>query len=125
MTYILVDNKDDKSDQVEKRGNTSLDEKARQLFALCFGCSPSVGVKSDTHMMSEISRMLITRYDSNLCMDIIQVLESLQGSDTNLELVQSSTMRPLRLFYVYNVVQRTLGFVFAWTHLKDIQWTSW
>ena len=67
--------------------------------------------------------MLITRYDSNLCIDIVKVLESLQGSDTNLELVQSSTMRPLRLFYVYNVVQRTLGFVFAQTGLEDIlQW---
>ena len=57
-------------------------------------------------------------------MDIIQVLESLQGSDTNLELVQSSTLRPLRLFYVYNVVQRTLGFIFVQTHLKNIQWTG-
>ena len=54
----------------------------------------------------------------------IDVLESLQGSDTNLELVQSSTMRPLRLFYVYNIVQRTLGFIFAQTYLKDIQWTG-
>ena len=74
--------------------------------------------------MSEISLALITRYDSNLCIDIIRVIESLQGSDTNLELVQSSTMRPLRLFYVYNVVQKTLGFVFVQTHLKDKEWTG-
>ena len=81
-------------------------------------------MKADTKLMADISIALITSYDSNYCIDIVEVLESLQGSDTNLELVQSSTMRPLRLFYVYNVVQRTLGFIFAQTGLKDIQWTS-
>ena len=87
-------------------------------FALIFGCPPSVGVKADTRMVYDISEALIDgKTDESTC-TFPDVIETLQASDVNLELVTSSTLRPLKMFYVHNVVRILRGYIFVQEYLE-------
>ena len=48
------------------------------------------------------------------------VLENLQGSDNNFELVTSSTLKPLKMFYVHNVARVLRGYVFVQESLEGV-----
>ena len=65
-------------------------------------------------MMSDLERSFRDGLTSEFTCTFPAVIDRIKGSDVNFELVSSSTLRPLRLFYVYNVVSRTYGYVFAW-----------
>ena len=52
-------------------------------------------------------------------------IESVQGTDTNFELVTSTTLKPLRLYYSHHVVQEVLGYIFVFTRLEGFRdWTG-
>jgi len=89
-------------------------------FAIVFGCPPSVGVRADTKMLFDISDALIDGLSAEMTCTFPDVIETLQGTDTNLELVTSSTLRPLKIFYVHNVVRILRGYIFVQEHLEGI-----
>ena len=72
--------------------------------------------------MDDISRALIDGCNGDMVCTFPDCLDSLQGTDVNIELVSSSTLRPYRLFFIHNLVSRTVGLIFVQTHLKDIVW---
>ena len=82
-------------------------------IALIFGCSPSVGVPAQTKMMADITDTLLQGYGEEYTCTFPDVLDRLKGRDVNFEMVTSGTLRPLRLFYTYNVVTETIGFIFV------------
>ena len=82
-------------------------------FALVFGCSPSTGVDAATRFMYDISKALLDGCNAEMTCTFPDVLESLQGSDNAFEMVTSSTLRPLRMFYGHNVVRILRGYVFV------------
>ena len=82
-----------------------------------FGCGPSIGVKSDTKFMHDICEALLDRFADDMSLTFPEFLEGIKGTDTNFELVSSSTTRPVKLMYTHNLVSRLLGYVFAWNQL--------
>ena len=105
-----------------KRGNTLLDSSIKAVnFALVFGCPPSIGVKSDTKMLFDISFALIEGVAAHdMACTFPNVLETLQGTDTNLELVTSTTLMPLKIFYEHNVVRILRGYIFVQEGLEGV-----
>ena len=89
-------------------------------FALVFGCSPSTGVDAATRFMYDISQALIDGLTIEMTCTFPDVLESLQGSDNAFEMVTSSTLRPLRMFYGHNVVRILRGYVFVQEGLEGV-----
>ena len=89
-------------------------------FALIFGCPPSFGVKKDTQMIFDISKALVEGVKPDMTCTFPDVLETLQGSDTNLELVTSTTLKPLKMFYEHNIVRILRGYIFVQEHLEGV-----
>ena len=71
--------------------------------------------------MHDISKALQNELDGNSLTCVFpNAIDSLKGSDVNFELVTSSTCRPLRLFYSYNLVHERKFVTFVQTHLKGV-----
>ena len=87
-----------------------------------FGCAPSVGVRSDTKLIADICYALLEKIAADMTLTFPEFLEGIKGSDATLELVSSSTTRPVKLMYTHNLVSKLLGYVFVWTHLKGLDW---
>ena len=52
------------------------------------------------------------------------VLDQIQGKDTNIELVSSATLRPLKLLYSVILIADTLGLIFVQSKHKNLgDWT--
>ena len=85
-----------------------------------FGCAPDVGVKSDTKFIADICEALLDRIADDMTLTFPEFLEGIKGTDNNFELVSSSTTRPVKLMYIFNLVSKLLGYVFAWTYLKGL-----
>ena len=110
-----------KSDAPEKRGNTLLDTLTDDIkFDMFFGCAPSVGVKSDTKFIADICNELLDRIADDMTLTFPEFLEGIKGTDNNFELVSSSTTRPVKLIYTFNLVSKLLGYVFVWNYLKGL-----
>ena len=104
-----------------KRGNTFLDTKTDDIkFDLFFGCAPSIGVKADTKFIADVCEALLDRVADDMTLTFPEFLEGIKGTDTNFELVSSSTTRPVKLIYTFNLVSKLLGYVFAWDYLKGL-----
>ena len=71
-------------------------------------------------MLFDISKALIEGLTAESTCTFPDVLETLQGTDTNLELVTSSTLRPLKVFYVHNVVRILRGYIFVQEYLEGV-----
>ena len=100
-----------KSDAPEKRGNTNLDALTDDIkFDMFFGCAPSVGVKSDTKFIADICNELLDRIADDMTLTFPEFLEGIKGTDNNFELVSSSTARPVKLMYTFNLVSKLLGY---------------
>ena len=98
----------------QARGDTLIDELKKMIyFGLLFGCSPSVGVPAETKFMNDISRALLDGCNDDMVCTFPDCLDSLQGTDVNIELVLSSTLRPYRLFFIHHVVRVTYGLIFV------------
>ena len=87
-------------------------------FALVFGCSPSTGVTASTRFMYDISKALLDGCTAEMTCTFPDVLDKIQGQDNNFEMVTSSTLRPLRMFYGHNVVRILRGYVFVQESLE-------
>ena len=85
-----------------------------------FGCASAVGISANSHMMSDLEISFRDGLTPEFTCQFPSVIDRIRGSDVNFELVSSSTLRPLRLFYVHNVVSRTYGYVFAWQGLEGV-----
>ena len=71
-------------------------------------------------MLFDISKALIEGLTAESTCTFPDVLETLQGTDTNLELVTSSTLRPLKMFYDYNIVRILRGYIFVQEYLEGV-----
>ena len=101
-------------DEQDMRGTTKLDAITGTVsFALVFGCSPSTGVISQTRFMYDISNALFFGCMVNMTCIFPDVFESLKGTDNNFEIVTSSTLKPLRMFYEHNLVRILRGYIFV------------
>ena len=69
-------------------------------------------------MLFDISKALIEGNTAEGTCTFPDVLETLQGTDTNLELVTSSTLRPLKMFYQHNIVRILRGYIFVQEYLE-------
>ena len=75
-------------------------------------------------MASDFSTALESSYNSDdFTCKLSDVLDELKGNDVNFELVKSQTVRPLRLFYVHNLVSLSFlrAYIFAQTELKGFE----
>ena len=88
-----------------------------------FGCAPSIGVRADTKFITDVCEALLDRIAGDMTLTFPEVLEGINGSDANFELISSATTRPIKLIYTFNLVSKLLGYVFVWTHLKNF--TDW
>ena len=111
------------------RGNTEIDKyTGTEKFAFVFGCRPSFAVKADTAMVEDICTVLIKNLNRE-SMSVIfpDFLNSLIGKDAAFELVASSTLPPLKLFY--NSASEFRCYIFVHSGYKSnvrefIQWTG-
>ena len=126
VTLLILGATNSASDQQDLRGNTSLDAISGTIsFALVFGCSPSTGVIAKTRFMYDVADSFFSGCAIDMTCTFPDVLESLQGTDNNFEMVTSSTLRPLKMFYEHNVVRILRGYVFAQEGLEGFgNWTG-
>ena len=94
------------------RGNTLLAEAIRMNFLFLYGCRPSAGVKANTTMVKDILKALMQSADRiNYMVLLPQALDQLKGTDASFEAASSSSLQTLKLYYVSNVVTKSLGLV--------------
>ena len=118
---IEEDSDEDMFEEVNARDYVHLDEPFEyQNYVFCFGCEPSYGVKADTKMVLGISYALLHRFDrdSMIC-EFPAVLDGLKGKDCNFEMVTSTTIQSVNLFYHNNYAEKTIGVVFVNTQLLN------
>ena len=84
-----------------------------QSFSLIFGCKPGFGVVSNTKMCEDICNALLEGLNGDMYSEFPLFMESIMSSDANFELAQSTTLRPLRFYYSYNVATRIYGYIFV------------
>ena len=95
------------------RGSAILAEEDEQNFIFLYGCRPSAGVKANTTMIKDILNALINSADRiNFTVLLPQALDQLKGNDASFETASSSTLQPLKLYYVKGVATKSLGIVF-------------
>ena len=88
------------------------------MYTLVYGCPPGSGVAAETKMMYDISDAFLNGVDDNMICAFPELLDHLVGTDVNFELLVSSNIQTLRLFYIHNSVWTTIGLVFVQTQLK-------
>ena len=65
---------------------------------LVVGTSPGAGVKADTKLIRDVLRSFKELHDKmTLTIQFPEVLEQLQGSDAQIEIITSSMLKPLRM----------------------------
>ena len=69
-------------------------------------------------MLFDISDALIKGLTTDMTCTFPGVIETLRGTDTNLELVTSSTLKPLKLSYQHNTVRILRGYIFVQEYLE-------
>ena len=71
-------------------------------------------------MAEDFSKGLLSSYDaSDMTCQFSNVLDALQGTDVNFEIVKSQTVRPLKLLYVHNKAQILKAYIFAQSELQN------
>lgn len=80
---------------------------------MLFGTQPGFGVKADTKMIYEIAKAMMTKFDpEHLVLLLPQVFEDMHSEDANMEMIASSTCKPLRLLFRPNVATRSVAAIF-------------
>ena len=77
-------------------------------------------MKADTKFIADVCEALLDRVADDMTLTFPELLEGITGTDNNFELVSSSTTRPVKLMYTFNLVSKLLGYVFAWSYLKGL-----
>ena len=69
--------------------------------------------------MEDLRGLFVTSYDRLTMTAVIpDMLDQLTGQDNNFEMVLSSALQPLKLFYTHNFATKTIGLVFINTELQ-------
>ena len=95
--------------------------KDEQYFSFGFGCNPGTGVASNTTMCRDICEAMLEALTEEMTCTYPEAVEAIQGRDANFEFANSSTLKPLLLFYTHNVVTEIHGYVFAQDHLDNFE----
>ena len=95
--------------------------KDEQYFSFGFGCNPGTGVASNTTMCRDICEAMLEALSEDLTCTYPEAVEAIQGRDANFEFANSSTLKPLLLFYTHNVVTEIHGYVFVQDHLDNFE----
>ena len=70
-------------------------------------------------MVKDVTEAFLFKYDrETLTCDFPEVVADLVGTDSNFEIVSSSTLQTLRLFYGHNYAKRSVALIFVTTELK-------
>ena len=77
-----------------------------------FACRPGESIRVDEKMFSKLSSALYTAGRSLSC-TFPDILNSINGEKSDYELVTSSKIRPLLLFYTHNIARKSIGKVFV------------
>ena len=70
--------------------------------------------------MYDVSDALQDGVTNEMTCTFPDVLENLEGSDNNFEMVTSSTLKPLKMFYEHNVARILRGYVFVQESLEGV-----
>ena len=81
---------------------------------MVLGCQPGLGVIGDTKLIKDVMNNFTSYYDKlTLTVVFPDILDRLQGSDTNIEMITSSTISKLRISEESNKVARSSAYIFA------------
>ena len=86
---------------------------AEQYFSFGFGCTPGTGVSANTTMCRDICEAMLNALREDMTCIYPEAVEAIQGKDANFEFSNSSTLKPLLLFYTHNVINEIHGYVFV------------
>jgi hypothetical protein len=104
----------------DARGQVDLEAQKNKNFILVFGCKSGTGINAQSAMAEDFSTALISSYDeTDMTCYLSTVLDALQGTDVNFEMVKSQTVRPLKLFYSHNKASILRAFIFTQSKVKE------
>ena len=72
-------------------------------------------------MCRDICEAMLEALTEEMTCTYPEAVEAIQGRDANFEFVNSSTLKPLLLFYTHNVVTEMYGYVFVQDHLDNFE----
>ena len=72
-------------------------------------------------MCRDICEAMLSALTGEMTCIYPDAVESILGRDANFEFANSSTLKPLLLFYTYNVVNEIHGYIFAQDHLDNFE----
>ena len=105
----------------DARGLTVLEDTKNQNFILIFGCKSGTGIAASSVMAQDCYKAMINAYSSDFTCQFSDVLDALQGTDVNFEIVKAQTVRPLKLEYVHNKARILKAHIFTQSELKGFQ----
>ena len=86
---------------------------------LIYGAKPGMGVNIDTKLIHDVMSCFLELYNKrNLTVMLPDILDQLKGSDTNIEVVQSSTLQMMRMgIKCFQAVRKT-AYIFVQSILQ-------
>ena len=102
-----------------------------QNFIFLYGCFPSKMINDDAKMVSQIVDTMVNRFDKNtLTLEVPHAFEHLKGMEqrgkksNNIEMVVSSTLQPLRLYYAHNIATKKISYIFVNTECNGFKYRN-
>ena len=96
------------------RGFSLVEDVLIDNFMLIYGSKPGYGVKIDTKLIRDVMRCFLELYDMHsLTVTLPKILDQLQGSDTNIEIVTSSNLQTLRMGIRCFEVVKSTAYIFV------------
>lgn len=82
------------------RGEAKCVTARQKNFILIFGAPPNIGIRANSRMIYELAEAMVSKYDQvYLTLKIPAVFNDLYSEDASIEMIASSTLKPLTLFY--------------------------
>ena len=95
-------------------------------FIIYMGCSPGLGVDAFTKMIREIGALFESAYDQKeFFVELPDILDNLEASDTNIEIIQSEQPQRVRILREANLVTDSTGVIFVHTNAKGLEYQGW
>jgi hypothetical protein len=114
---------DVQSEQVPIKRDTQ--EPVRPVnFGLLHCCAPGHDFSSKSAAASTIYQAFIGGCREDGFCTFPEVFDRLNGKEAQFELLTSTTIQPLKLFFTQKIVKRKIGYVFGWTKNKIIWYES-
>ena len=88
---------------------------------MVLGCQPGLGVIGDTKLIKDVMDNFFKFYDRlTLTVEFPDILDRLQGSDTNIEMITSSTIQKLRISVKSFQIEQSSAYIFSTSHIKRL-----